>query len=179
MVILRDRLFVFWFFYLVKLGFGSQSIQFKWKMFVLRKIIFRLQLLDVNTRSSSLVNFKTKRKLWHSIIRISDKLFPVWVFRDPRQLISFQIIRLSISNFRMLFWIVICQRLFARQKPLTTNLAKFIVNRLASSFRKYFHDSVLLHLNTRSLIHTGMLREIIISLHQTVLQLSKEKLFKF
>ncbi len=40
-------------------------------------IIFRLQLLDVNTRSSSLVNFETKRKLWQSIIRISDKLFPV------------------------------------------------------------------------------------------------------
>jgi hypothetical protein len=135
MVVLWNSLLFFWFIYQMQLRFGSQSIQFRFKMFILRKIIFRLLLFDIGTRSSSLIDFETECKLWRSILRICDKFFPVWVFRDPWQLISFQIIRLSISNFRMLFGIVICQRLFARQKPLTTNLAKFIINRLAYSFR--------------------------------------------
>jgi len=170
MVVLWNSLLFFWFIYQVQLRFGSQSIQFRFKMFILRKIIFRLLLFDMNTGSSSLVNFETKRNFWHSIIRIGDKFFPVRVFRDTWLLISFQIIWQSISNSRMLFWIVICQRLFARQKPLTTNLAKFIVNRLASSFRFYFHDSVFLQL---------FLCGILSTLYYAVLHLSELMLLKF
>ena len=126
MVILRNRLLVFRFFYLVKLWFGFQSIQFRFKMFILRKIIFRLLLFDIGTRSSSLIDFETECKLWHNFLRICNIFFPVWVFRNLRQLINFQKTRNSIGNYWMLFFIMLLQLIFVVFKPLTTILAKFM-----------------------------------------------------
>lgn len=126
MVVLWNSWLFFWFIYQMQLRFGSQSIQFRFKMFILRKIIFRLLLFDIGTRSSSLIDFETECKLWHNYLRICNIFIPVWVFRNLRQLINFQKTRNSIGNYWMLFFIMLLQLIFVVFKPLTTMLAKFM-----------------------------------------------------